>query len=63
MCSLLEVSFDSEETLRTHQDNVRQSNEIGKRIREKVSDLIERIRDEERKLLQSVEEFRTIEQK
>ena len=53
----------SEDSMQNHRDNVRQSNEIATSIREKVTDLIDRIKDEERKLLRNVEEFQTVEQR
>lgn len=40
-----------------HQTNVRHSNEIANTIREKVSELIGKIKEEERKLLENIQEF------
>ena len=40
-----------------HQANVRHSNEIANTIREKVAELIGKIKEEERKLLGNIQEF------
>ena len=51
------------ENIKNHEENVRNSNEIANTIRKKVTDLIERIKQEEKKLLNNVQEFGNAEQR
>lgn len=51
------------ENIKNHEENVRNSNEIANIIRKKVTDLIERIKQEEAKLLNNVQEFGNAEQR
>ena len=45
------------ENIKNHEENVLRSNEIAQLIRDKVTDLIEKIKQEEAKLLHNVQEF------
>lgn len=47
----------SVENIRNHEENVRHSNDIEHLIRNKVTELIEKIKQEEKKLLENVKEF------
>lgn len=51
------------ENIKNHEENVRRSNEIANVIRHKVTDLIEKIKKEEAKLLVNVQEFSNAEQR
>lgn len=57
------TSFIEGENIKNHQENVRRSNEIANVIRSKVTDLIEKIKKEEAKLLNNVQEFSNSEQR
>jgi hypothetical protein len=49
--------------MKNHEENVHRSNEIAKIIRNKVTDLVEKIKQEEEKLLHHVQEFQNTEQR
>ena len=49
--------IDVVRNIETHQTNVHHSNEIVNVIREKVNELIGKIKEEEKKLLENVQEF------
>lgn len=51
------------ENIKNHEENVQRSHDIAQLIRDKVTDLIERIRQEETKLLHNVQEFGNSEQR
>ncbi len=51
------------ENIKNHEENVRCSNDIANIIRNKVADLIEKIKQEEIKLLNNVQEFNNAEQR
>ena len=51
------------ENIKNHEENVRRSDEIADVIRNKVATLIEKIKQEETKLIHNVEEFRNAEQR
>ncbi|UJR23775.1 hypothetical protein I4U23_026751 [Adineta vaga] len=51
------------ENIKIHEENIRQSNDIIRTIQEKVIELIEKIKQEESKLLLNVREFHNSEQK
>ncbi|CAF1474333.1 unnamed protein product [Adineta ricciae] len=51
------------ENIKIHEENVRQSNEIIRTIREKVNGLISKIKQEENKLIQNAQEFHNSEHK
>lgn len=51
------------ENIKNHEENVRRSNDIATIIRNKVTDLIEKIKQEESKLLHNVQEFSNSEQR
>ena len=51
------------ENIKNHEENVRRSEDIANVIREKVADLIAKIKQEEIKLLHNVEEFSNTEQR
>ncbi|CAF1503942.1 unnamed protein product [Adineta steineri] len=51
------------ENIKNHEDNVRRSKDIANVIRNKVTDLIEKIKQEETKLLHNVQEFSNSEQR
>ena len=51
------------ENLKKHEENVRHSNEIGNTIRDKVNDIITKIKQEEKKLIDNIYEFNNTEQK
>lgn len=63
MILLFRSHWDEAENVKNLEENVRHSNEIAKTIRGKVADLIALIKEEEKKLLQQVEEFQTAEQR
>jgi len=52
-----------EENIRSHEENVRQSDSIANLVREKVTKLIEKIKDEEKKLLCNIHEFNNTERR
>lgn len=51
------------ENIRNHEENIRHANDIGDIIRNKVKDLIEKIKQDEKKLLENVQEFNQTEQR
>jgi len=51
------------ENIKNHEENVRRSNDIADVIRAKVTDLIGKIKQEEKKLLHNVQEFSNTEQR
>jgi hypothetical protein len=51
------------QNLKQHEENVRHSNEIGKTIRAKVSEMISEIKQEEKKLIDNIQEFNNTEQR
>jgi hypothetical protein len=51
------------ENIKNHEENVRRSNDIADVIRAKVTDLIAKIKQEEKKLLHNVQEFSNTEQR
>lgn len=51
------------ENIKNHEENVRRSADITELIRNKVTDLIEKIKQEEEKLLHNVQEFGNAEQR
>jgi hypothetical protein len=51
------------ENIKNHEENVRRSNDIADVIRNKVTDLIGKIKQEETKLLHNVQEFSKTEQR
>ena len=55
--------FFEVENIKIHEENVRHSNDIGNTIREKVIELIEKIKQEEKKLLFNVQEFNNTERR
>ena len=57
------MSLIEDENIKNHQENVRRSHEIANTIRNKVADLIEKIKKEETKLLNNVQEFSNAEQR
>jgi 23S rRNA G2445 N2-methylase RlmL len=64
----MNVLFDidkifSVENIKNHEENVRRSNDIANTIRDKVADLIEKIKQEETKLLNNVQQFSASEQR
>ena len=57
------IVFYLVENIRNHEENVLRSKDIGNVIRNKVTDLIDKIKQEEKKLLHNVEEFGNAEQR
>jgi hypothetical protein len=51
------------ENLKKHEENVRHSNEIGNTIRDKVNEIITKIKQEEKKLIDNIYEFNNTEQR
>jgi len=51
------------ENIKNHEENVRRSKDIADVIRNKVTDLIGKIKQEEKKLLHNVQEFSNTEQR
>ncbi len=55
--------FSSVENIKNHEENVRHSNDIANIIREKVIELIEKIKQEEKKLIHNIQEFNNTERR
>ncbi len=51
------------ENIKNHEENVRQSNDIANTIREKVIELIDKIKQEEKKLIHNIQEFNNTERR